>query len=334
MLSDAELAPRPKADHPSELEMIYHWERVEREYGIKLFNVFNARPPANAVEWFFTNAKEGDKDLCTLRPGKYLRTDMRHHVEKLWRDLVDFAPNLILALGNTAMWATLGENKITNLRGTVKVSPRLNIKVLPTFHPASLLYENQWKNRPIIVSDLEKARTEAEYPEVRRTSRWLTVEPSLSDIEEWSTRPAEYFAVDIETSVNDPHNQQPLPMGQITMIGFARTAHDAIVIPFVDPLKPGWNYWTDIADECAAWLLVDKILRRPEPKVFQNGIYDLSYILRAGLRPMNCQDDTMLYHHALYPELPKGLGFLGSVYSNEIAWKTMRTKGDNLKRDE
>ena len=42
----------------------------------------------------------------------------------------------------------------------------------------------------------------------------------------------------------------------------------------------------------------------------------------------------MLLHHALYPEMLKGLGFLGSIYSEEIAWKSMRTKGDNLKRDE
>jgi hypothetical protein len=40
----------------------------------------------------------------------------------------------------------------------------------------------------------------------------------------------------------------------------------------------------------------------------------------------NYDDDTMLMHHALQPESNKGLGFLGSVYTDRSSWKTMRTK--------
>jgi hypothetical protein len=35
----------------------------------------------------------------------------------------------------------------------------------------------------------------------------------------------------------------------------------------------------------------------------------------------------MLLHHAMQPEAPKGLEFLGSVYTNEASWKLMRSKG-------
>jgi len=35
----------------------------------------------------------------------------------------------------------------------------------------------------------------------------------------------------------------------------------------------------------------------------------------------------MLAHHALQPESEKGLGFLGSVYTNEPSWKLMRARG-------
>jgi hypothetical protein len=44
--------------------------------------------------------------------------------------------------------------------------------------------------------------------------------------------------------------------------------------------------------------------------------------------------DTMLLHHSMYPELPKSLGFLGSIYTNEAAWKLMRRDAEELKRDE
>jgi hypothetical protein len=135
-------------------------------------------------------------------------------------------------------------------------------------------------------------------------------------------RPADYYAVDIETLPNS-----------ISMIGFARAYNDALVIPFYDDRSPSGSYWS-VEDEIEAWRLTDLLLKKPVPKIFQNGIFDLFHILRAGLRPTLCNDDTMILHHAMYPEMLKGLGFLGSVYSNEIAWKTMRKAGNNLKRDE
>jgi hypothetical protein len=53
-----------------------------------------------------------------------------------------------------------------------------------------------------------------------------------------------------------------------------------------------------------------------------------------GLRPANVAEDTMLLHHSLFPELPKGLGFLGSIYTNEASWKLMHGLTDTEKRDE
>jgi hypothetical protein len=174
------------------------------------------------------------------------------------------------------------------------------------------------------MSDLEKAKQEAEVSHIERIQRWVTVDPTLDDIREWMTRPAEYYAVDMEN-----------PFGQISMIGFARTPWDALVIPFLDETKPNWNYWPELRDENQAWRLADELLSKPIPKLFQNGIYDLTHLLRVGFRPTMCKHDSMLLHHALYPEMLKGLGFLGSIYSNEIAWKTMRGKGHNiLTRDE
>ena len=320
MLAQAGIAPEP-VQYPSELEMIAYWKQLRETHSIDIGNVFDYHPPNNDIEWFFTNAKEGITSYPPLRPGKYLRPEMWQHIENLWLKLRTAAPNLIVAMGNTACWATLGQGGISTIRGTVKISKELGLKVLPTYHPAAVL--RQWNLRTIVVSDFEKAKREAEFADVQRIERWVTVEPSLRDICEWMDRPAEYYAVDIEN-----HH------GPIEMVGFARNPHDALVIPFLDQTRPGWSYWPNVKHEMCAWRLLDEILRRPVPKLFQNGIYDLTHLLRAGLRPVACQDDSMLLHHALYPEMLKGLGFLGSIYSSEIAWKSMRTKGNNLKRDE
>lgn len=327
IFADAGLTQPLRWSHPSELEMVQHWQAALFS-GVALENVFAARPPDNLIGHFFTTKEEG---IAALPPIKikigtttramYLKPEMMPQLERLWQRIDDLKPNLLVALGNTASWAVLGEGNITAIRGTIKLSERCKIKVLPTFHPAAVL--RQWSLRPIVVKDLQKAKEESAFPEIRRIERWLINDPSLAEIEEWATRPAERYSVDIETKFNT-----------ISMIGFARTPADAITIPFLDELRADWNYWRTIEDEMQAWRLVQRLLERPVPKLFQNGIFDLTYLLRAGLRPTMCHEDSMLLHHSLYPELPKALGFLGSIYSGEISWKQMRRAAQSLKRDE
>ena len=134
---------------------------------------------------------------------------------------------------------------------------------------------------------------------------------------------AERIAFDIETAFRT-----------ITCIGFSSSPHRAIVVPFFDPRRGG-NYWPTSGDEIRAWDWVRKVLGLHVPKVTQNGIYDVTYLWREhGYFPAKWTDDTMLLHHALYPEAQKGLGYLGSIYTNEPAWKTMRPKGTLKRGDE
>lgn len=324
MLHQAGIGPGVPHDRPSELDMIKLWKGPMADHEITMANVFDARPMDNDIAHFFCSPRDGgDITLPPMGRGKFVLPQLRFHVENLWEKIRAAAPNIIVALGNTACWAVLGETKISALRGTVKMSPRLGIKVLPTYHPAAVL--RQWNLRPIVVADFEKVAREAEFKDIVRIERWVTVNPTLEEIEEWITRPADLYAVDIET----------VRSKQISMIGFARSPKDAIVIPFIEEDRPGWNYWPTVQEEMAAWRLASKLLSSPVPKVFQNGIYDISWLLRFGFRPKACSHDTMLLHHSLYPEMLKGLGFLGSIYSDEQAWKTMRGKGNNLfKRDE
>ena len=86
-----------------------------------------------------------------------------------------------------------------------------------------------------------------------------------------------------------------------------------------------------------AWRLVKEILALPMPKLAQNGLYDLQYLWRPhGIAVKNYAEDTMLLHHALYIELKKDLGYLGSIYTDEAAWKLMRHRAKDMveKKDE
>jgi hypothetical protein len=121
---------------------------------------------------------------------------------------------------------------------------------------------------------------------------------------------------------------------QITEIAFSPSPREALVVPFIKGFKD--HYWQSPADEAQALRLCRAILQSPIPKLFQNGLYDIQRIWRQWrFPPTNCLHDTMLRHHSELPELQKGLGFLGSIYCDEPAWKLMRKNKDTQeKRDD
>lgn len=292
-----------------------------------LTNVFNQRPHMNKIEYMCGPKEHGLYGYPSLLPSKYVREEFRPELRRLGKEVQEVKPNVVVALGNTAMWAMLGKTRIGALRGVVQMSThtKAGFKVLPTYHPAAVF--KQWSLRTLVTMDLIKAHRESAYPDIRRPKREIWIEPTLEDILEFDRRylqPCERLAVDIETA------------GQIiTCIGFAPSPDIAIVVPFFDPRRAGRNYWGDPKTYHAVVNIVGAILSRPTPKVFQNGLYDITFIWRAwGIKVRGATDDTMLLHHALQPESLKGLGFLGSVYTDEGSWKLMRKKKSTIKRED
>lgn len=296
-----------------------------------LTNVFAFQPQANNLELICVNKATAVANAKALglpgyyhthiKQGKYIDPQYLTEVTRLYTELDTVRPNIIVALGNTACWALLGSATISALRGTT--APSQWGKVLPTYHPAAVL--RQWAWRPIVIADLLKVARERDYPEIRRPERSIITDPTLQDIEEWlaANAKAHYIAADIETKIR-----------QIEMIGFAASPSEALVIPFIDRRNLGNSYWPTPEDERRAWDLTEAILCLPAAKVFQNGLFDLQYIARMGLRVENCLHDPMLLHHSIYPEMKKSLGFMGSIYTQEASWKLLRNKHEELKRDE
>jgi hypothetical protein len=122
----------------------------------------------------------------------------------------------------------------------------------------------------------------------------------------------------------------------VTCIGFAPSQDRAIVVPFYDSRKKDRSYWPTEHHERKAWAIVERILSNPKiRKVFQNGLYDIAFLWRScGLKVFGAEEDTMLLHHSLQPESIKDLGFLGSVYTDEGAWKKLRAKRTTIKAEE
>lgn len=281
-------------------------------------NVFNLRPkPSNDVKNLCGPRAQGIPGLPQLATGKFVLAKYASELERLYDEIRTADPNVIIALGATASWALLHSAGIRSIRGATTVtcpavSARLGrvYKVLPTYHPAAVARE--WSVRPIVIADLDKARRQSTFPEFRRPERHIWIRPTLQDLADYERDyilPAAFLAADIETKQD-----------QITCIGFAPSPSSAIVIPLFS--ESGKSYWS-LEEELIVW---DYIRRwcRDKPTVFQNGLYDINFLWsRYGIPVPLAAEDTMLLHHAMQPEMNKGLAFLASVYTEEPSWKFM-----------
>jgi len=294
---------------------------------VRATNVFNARPKYNRIENFCGGKDEGIIGYPPLSKSKFVRTEFIPELERLADEIVDLEPELIVCLGNSALWALAGSTGITKLRGTTRYSTHTatGYKLLPTYHPAAIL--RQWELRPTTVADLIKAKRESAYPEIRRPHREIWIEPNAEDIRTFidrHVRNCRILSVDIETSGED-----------VTCIGLSPRPDLALVVPFFDRRKKNRSYFPNLNAEILAWHHVQRVLEdRTIKKCFQNGLYDIAFLYRSvGIRVRGAEHDTMLLHHALQPESLKALGYLGSIYTDEGAWKTER-KTTTIKRDE
>jgi uracil-DNA glycosylase len=309
----------------------YELTRILHEGGIHrancyLSNVLNFHPQGNDLEGLCTGQPNGIVGYPAIRPGKYLPLSYKAELDRLADELLDVDPNIVICLGNTALWAMTGKTTVSKFRGVTMSSTHTaqGFKILATYHPAAVLRD--WALRPITVIDMQKAKRESEFPDVRRPHREIWIEPTLDDIRTYTKnfiRGCALLSVDIETSGR-----------RITCIGFAPSSRRSIVIPFTDPRRLGGNYWPTTALERECWDLIREILGSPVPKLFQNGLYDITFLFRAyGMKVANAAEDTMLLHHALQPESKKDLGFLGATYADEGAWKQARPKKTTKRED-
>ncbi len=246
------------------------------------------------------------------------RDSAREQLERLASELRDVSPNIIVPLGATALWAFTGDRGLESQRGAIQPATELlpGAKLLPTYAPSFV--RAQWKYFSVVTADIIRSYKEGAYREIRLPKRELLIEPSIQEIYDYLPRllSSDLLSVDIETG-----------WGLITNLGFAPDREHAINIPFVDIRKPNKSFYS-LSDEIEAWKLVKQVMESDVPKLGQNfGGYDAYWFIDAmGIAPRNFRHDTRLMHHALYPELPKDLEFMGASYTEQGAWKSWGRK--------
>lgn len=291
-----------------------------------LTNVFNLRPRANNIDNLCGPKADAISNYRPIKtnPAKYIDKKYQPELDRLFEEIRITEPNVIVALGNTPLWALCKKSGIKRYRGAPLPTYDGKFKVIPTWHPSAVL--RQWELRVIALADLVKAKKESAFPEIRRQTRYIYMQPSIDDIRQFyedHLRDQAFISADIETKNK-----------QITEVGFGTAdGRRAIVIPFWDREQDDGNYWRTHEEEIEAWRWVRRICEKP--LIGQNFQYDMQYFWRTvGIPCPRFIGDTMLLHHSLQPEMEKGLGFLGSIYTNEPSWKFMRQDHSTMKRED
>lgn len=220
-------------------------------------------------------------------------------------------PELVLALGNEALFTLTGCSGITKWRGSLLDTKEglPPAKVISTIHPSAVL--RVWDYRPLFVHDLKKAKRFLEGESVGPPKRDLITRSdphytnACADILELSERDDSVIACDIEVF-----------QGKLSCVGFS--------------VHPSWAVSVH-ADDQEIWR---EVLAGPAAKVWHNAMYDLTFLeAKCQAEIGGSQHDTMTLWHTLHADLAcarddksrvvvgRSLALLASLYTNENYYK-------------
>lgn len=262
-------------------------------------NVARERPPGNKIDFFFQ-----DKKMTIPKP------ILQGWIEELRKEIIELKPNIVVALGATALWALTGLRGISAFRGYVTESTLVQgQKVLPTYHPQKINYE--WKLNFTAVMDMKKAVKESYSPEMPKDGRTLNAFPTKAEFIDYLKylyyNHKEPIALDIETTNPGCH---------IDIIGIAESPNHALSMQIMSGNKARFSLGDEI--DILSWIA--RVVR-DKPVIMHNGLFDMTDLWYNNSILCNVQHDTLISGHICFPETPRSLAYLSSICLNVPAWK-------------
>jgi DNA polymerase I-like protein with 3'-5' exonuclease and polymerase domains/uracil-DNA glycosylase len=304
------------------------WELTKMLSDAKIFRescfltmVCRERAPGGRTEGLVAAAKKDITQAHVLCNGKWVLPQVVEGMKLLKSEIERVKPNVIVALGNLALFALTGEWGANAWRSSIMESTLVpGAKVIPTINPAMVVI--QWSLRSLVVHDLKRALRQSAFPGVIRAEYKLVIRPDyetacntlnkLIDAALVIGDSKMHLGADIETRA-----------GHIACISFAWSPTEAICIPLMCVSKPE-GYWT-LEEESQLILLMCRLMRLCKV-IGQNWNYDESYILRFWHFLCPDVEDTMIQQHSCFSNVDKNLSFLSSMYCEDhLHWKDDRT---------
>lgn len=274
-------------------------------------NVCKYRPQNNHIESFIPIKKKDITPDMVMFKGKAVAPVVVEGYNELIKEISLVQPELILACGNTPLWALLGHEGITKWRGSTLQyqQPGCKAVIVPLYHPAAIL--RQWSWRAITVHDLRRAKRALTTwgREVKTPPYKFLIRPSFQQVLNTldsllvvTSQAPFQLSVDIETR-----------RGHIACIGLAWNSLEAICIPLMC-VEDVNGYWNEGAEAEIIWRLKELLTHYNTRVIGQNFIYDAQYFAKHYGYVPDTDWDTMLMHHVMFPGTPKGLDYLSSMY--------------------
>ena len=314
-----------------EIRSLFEESKLSPE-DIEFFCVFE-----NQLEEHFTrtNNETFDPDTLTLLDFEksamprydagWVKPKFLPRIDKLCKTIRERKPNVIIAMGKISYWAVTSGARLSDHRGTPFFAEKINTKVIGTAGLSA--FTKDWSLRSIVIADINKAVAHSEFSGFKPKDRNVyKVTDPVKDIPKLrELLKAELVAVDVETEAC-----------QITCVSISPSESESYVIPFWNKDNLNYHQFKE-EEELLLWKFLFELLSDINvKKVFHNALYDVSYFRHHGIPTLGVIEDTMLMHHSLSPEMQKSLGFLGSLYCDVSAWKTLnkKTKKSINKKDE
>jgi len=239
--------------------------------------------------------------------------------DQLKEELQQVKANVFVPVGNVALYALTGLTGITRRRGSILEGDFWpGMKVVPTIHPAAALPHKNPIFRYFIKADLKRILEESKSPLISLPKRHLKILPSYNEICSYleGCKQLDRLAVDIEV-LNE----------EISHVAIAKAPDDAISISFT---AQGNSYLTP-PQEAYVWLLIAQLMEDPGiTKENQSITFDAAFMFRKLGIVVRNMEDTMIMMGILFPDFPKNLGFITSLYTREPYYKDERKKQSKL----
>lgn len=271
-------------------------------YQCLVTNVARERPTANKIHFFFEDKK------CTIPKPKLVEW-----IAKLKEEIELYNPNIIIALGSTALWTLTGEKKISEFRGYVIPCTLVpGKKILPTWHPQAVNYE--WKLYFQAVLDLRKALRHSDFPEIPERKQVLLPNVSFTTFIDYMNECIAHpewteLSIDVETLQPGSHIEE---------LGISHDPNFGMSIFLIKGRAPALPE----KDELLLWQTFARLVECKK-STMQNGSYDCGVLwYNNHILVENLDADTLIKAHVCWPEFPRDLGFLGSVCLDVAPWKS------------
>jgi len=229
----------------------------------------------------------------------YESAEYKQYLQVLKEELSFFTGNIIVAMGNVALYALTGYKDVTKRRGSIYPCTLVEgKKVLACIHPAAALRQYSWRH--LVTRDLKIAKDESKFSEIRTIERNIRTKPSVVDFRLYLSdiRKQGFCYFDIENTMSD----------QVTHLGFSLSATDAMSFPLV------WERRNYLNPEQELEILLDvgDLLEDYKvTKIGQNLTHDSTIMwARYGIVTRNIED-TMIAATIINPDLSKGADLPG-----------------------